>query len=100
MRSSRNQKLSDKFFLRARWLSAGLVFQLLVTWVLPLATLVSASPKEFTPPQIDIQPAGLTITVNTTGDGDALDPNSGCDVDAGTPGEQCTLRSAIQRANA
>src|SRR5262245_62067609 len=100
MRSSRNQKLSDKFFLRARWLSAGLVFQLLVTWVLPLATLVSAAPKEFTPPQIGIQPAGLTITVNTTGDGNALDPNTGCDVDAGTPGEQCTLRSAIQRANA
>ena len=36
---------------------------------------------------------------NTTGDGDNVDVNAGCDADAGTPGEQCTLRGAIERAN-
>ena len=39
-----------------------------------------------------------TIVVNTTGDANNLDSNIACDVDAGTPGEQCTLRAAIQRA--
>lgn len=43
--------------------------------------------------------AGL-IEVNTTSDADNVDPNSGCDTDAATPGEQCSLRAAIQRANA
>src|SRR5258705_7172071 len=40
------------------------------------------------------------IWVNTTSDADNLDPNAGCDTDAATPGEQCSLRAAIQRANA
>ena len=39
------------------------------------------------------------IQVNTTSDADNLDPNTGCDTDAATPGEQCSLRAAIQRAN-
>ncbi len=40
------------------------------------------------------------IVVNSTSDADNLDPNTGCDTDAATPGEQCSLRAAIQRANA
>ncbi|HKY42074.1 MAG TPA: CSLREA domain-containing protein, partial [Pyrinomonadaceae bacterium] len=40
------------------------------------------------------------IQVNTTSDADNLDPNTGCDTDAATAGEQCSLRAAIQRANA
>src|SRR5689334_7182271 len=40
-----------------------------------------------------------TIVVNKTGDAANLNPNVGCDVDAGAAGEQCTLRAAIQRAN-
>lgn len=40
------------------------------------------------------------IQVNTTSDADNLDPNTGCDTDPVTPGEQCGLRAAIQRANA
>ena len=40
------------------------------------------------------------IEVNTTSDADNLDPNAGCDTDAATPGSQCSLRAAIQRANA
>jgi CSLREA domain-containing protein len=45
-------------------------------------------------------PAPVVIEVNTTNDGDNLDPGAGCDADAAAPGEQCTLRAAIQRANA
>ena len=41
-----------------------------------------------------------TIQVNVSSDGDNLDPNSGCDTDAATSGEQCSLRAAVQRANA
>src|SRR5438067_488815 len=44
--------------------------------------------------------AGSIIEVNTTGDGDNIDANIGCDADAARAGEQCTLRAAIQRANA
>ncbi|HEX8746470.1 MAG TPA: Calx-beta domain-containing protein [Pyrinomonadaceae bacterium] len=40
------------------------------------------------------------IEVNTTADGDNLNPDAGCDTDAAAPGEQCSLRAAIQRANA
>ena len=40
------------------------------------------------------------IEVNTTSDADNLDPNAGCDTDAATAGAQCSLRAAIQRANA
>jgi len=47
-------------------------------------------------------PAGLLIIVNSTLDqDDAASPSSGvCDVDLGTPGDQCTLRAAIEVANA
>jgi len=41
-------------------------------------------------------PLAGTIEVNTTGDGDNLNPSAGCDTDAGTPGDQCSLRAAIQ----
>ena len=41
-----------------------------------------------------------SIVVNTTGDGDNVDAIAGCDADTSTTGEQCTLRAAIQRANA
>ena len=42
-----------------------------------------------------------TFTVNSTGDGaDADTTDNICDSDTGTPGEQCTLRAAIQQANA
>ena len=45
-------------------------------------------------------PLAATIEVNTTGDGDNLNPSAGCDTDAVTAGDQCSLRAAIQRANA
>ena len=41
-----------------------------------------------------------TFEVNSTADtADPLPNNGICDVDAGTPGNQCTLRAAIQSAN-
>src|SRR5215208_167423 len=40
------------------------------------------------------------IEVNSTGDGDNLNPSAGCDTDAATLGDQCSLRAALQRANA
>jgi CSLREA domain-containing protein len=49
---------------------------------------------------IVVSPLAGTIEVNTTGDGDNLNPSAGCDTDAATPGDQCSLRGAIQRANA
>jgi hypothetical protein len=42
-----------------------------------------------------------TFTVNTTQDRVDADPADGtCDADAAAPGEQCTLRAAIQQSNA
>jgi CSLREA domain-containing protein len=45
--------------------------------------------------------AGPTLTVNTLGDAaDAFIGNGQCDTDQTTAGDQCTLRAAIQEANA
>src|SRR4051812_13327010 len=44
---------------------------------------------------------GATFTVNTNGDqSDANTGTAQCDVDTGTPLDQCTLRAAIQQSNA
>ncbi len=45
-------------------------------------------------------PPAATIEVNTTGDGDNVNASAGCDTDANTPGDQCSLRAAMQRADA
>jgi CSLREA domain-containing protein len=59
-------------------------------------------------PSLPVQ-APTTFTVNSTGDQNDLDFPGGtfdgssdgaCDVDSGTAGDQCTLRAAIQEANA
>lgn len=45
--------------------------------------------------------AAITFTVNDLGDGsDTNTANAACDADAGTGGNQCTLRAAIEQANA
>ena len=47
-----------------------------------------------------LAPAGFTWEVNTTGDGEGGGPPSvGCDVDPLTPGQQCTLRRALNLTN-
>src|SRR5687768_15656556 len=93
--------------LRAR--RAGSEFLSLALATLLLLTPVGfASPLGAGPPWKSGAPAVITpfaqlaaaIEVNTTGDGDNVDANVACDADAATTGEQCTLRAAIQRANA
>ena len=44
--------------------------------------------------------AAITSTVNSTDDAGDVVTNGTCDSDASTAGEQCTLRAAIQEANA
>src|SRR5687768_14992306 len=68
-----------------------------------LATLSgSGSPRKLDGSAERAAPAPLvgSIQVNTTSDADNLNPSAGCDTDAATPGEQCSLRAAIQQANA
>src|SRR5512143_3118564 len=57
---------------------------------LVLAVLLAAVPTR-----------AATFTVNATDDRVDVDPSDGaCDADLANPGEQCTLRAAIQQANA
>ncbi len=69
---------------------------------LALAALLALPPVLFTPQRTaraqELLVPSATIVVNTTGDGFNVDPNAGCDADSATPGEQCSLRAAIQRA--
>ncbi len=47
---------------------------------------------------ISVTPS-LNLTVNTLGDAPDATLNGTCDTDLGTPGDQCTLRAAIQETN-
>lgn len=42
---------------------------------------------------------GLLYAVNTTGDADLVGSSNFCDSDPNTPGDQCTLRAAIEASN-
>ena len=75
-------------------ISEGLIITLITLLSLPAAF---ATPREAAK-TVALPLAGL-IVVNVSNDADNLDPLSGCDTDAATPGEQCSLRAAIQRAN-
>ena len=77
-------------------IAEALIIILTIILYLPVAV---ATPRDTMPKPAAAPLAGI-ITVNITADGDNLDPNSGCDTDAATPGEQCSLRAAVQRANA
>jgi PAS domain S-box-containing protein/CSLREA domain-containing protein len=68
---------------------------------MPPAVSAAAPPNSGTSAVV-AQPAqpAASIEVNSTVDGDNLNPGAGCDTDAAAPGEQCSLRAAIQRANA
>lgn len=73
---------------KARLVTIGLLAIFVASLLL---LLVSASPAR----------SAATFTVNSTGDGgDSSTADNICDSDAGTGGEQCTLRAAIQQANA
>jgi len=79
-------------------IAEALIFILTIILYLPVAF---ATPRDKAPrTKTAATPSVGTIQVNVTGDGDNLDPNSGCDTDAAASGEQCSLRAAVQRANA
>ena len=74
---------------------------------LALAALVALAPAAAAAPRPNLPTAapraqilGFLFTVNTTGDADRIASGPSCDSDASTPGDQCTLRSAIQAADA
>jgi hypothetical protein len=51
-------------------------------------------------PPLSVRSAPIVFTVNETGDSaDADTGDAKCDVDLVTPGDQCTLRAAIEQAN-
>ena len=81
-----------------RVISQALIVTLITILCLPVTGFARAA-KETSPTKA-LAPFGAIITVNVSNDADNLDPNSGCDTDASTTGEQCSLRAAIQRANA
>ena len=69
----------------------ALVAGLLVAGVMVPSSLLPASPSH----------AATTFTVNNTSDApDAFTTSNTCDTDVFTNGDQCTLRAAIQQANA
>ncbi|HEU4507277.1 MAG TPA: choice-of-anchor Q domain-containing protein, partial [Pyrinomonadaceae bacterium] len=75
-------------------ISEGLIITLITLLTLPAAF---AMPSETA--KTVAAPLASLIVVNVSNDADNLDPLSGCDTDAVTAGEQCSLRAAIQRAN-
>ena len=84
-----------------RWLSVTLTLVLLSQPIAlaterPAVFLLTLAGPDTASPAAPV----LNIVVNSTTDGPAIDPTAACDNDPGTPGEQCTLRGAIQRANA
>jgi CSLREA domain-containing protein len=99
-------------FSRSRRLVFGACLVLLVTLAAALVLIRPSNAGSSAPAEAAIRydsskglsPAALTIIVNTLGD--APDTNAPanadgiCDTDAATPGDQCTLRAAIQETNA
>lgn len=81
-----------------RAISQALIVSLITLFCLPATSF--ARPGKATSARNAPAPLASIITVNVSDDADNLDPNSGCDTDAATAGEQCSLRAAIQRANA
>ncbi|HWT00119.1 MAG TPA: Calx-beta domain-containing protein [Pyrinomonadaceae bacterium] len=80
--------------------SKSVIFAVVTLLALPPA--VSATPRKLNAHAATAPPAqlGLLFEVNSAGDGDNTGPVTGCDADAATAGDQCTLRAAIQAANA
>ena len=97
--NTRRSNASSRNRLAGRWLSLAFV-ALLALPPIAVAAWHTVTARSSGAHAVVGPFAPTSIEVNTTGDGDNLDANAGCDVDAGTPGEQCTLRAAIQRANA
>ncbi|HEV8168479.1 MAG TPA: hypothetical protein VGP59_04000, partial [Pyrinomonadaceae bacterium] len=72
------------------------IFTTIVYLPIAFATSRDTTPRT----RLAAAPLAGTITVNVSNDADNLDPSAGCDTDAAASGEQCSLRAAVQRANA
>ncbi len=81
-----------------RAISQALIVILLTILWLPATSFATES--NATPRTTTFEPFAGSILVNVSNDADNLDPNAGCDTDPATSGDQCSLRAAIQRANA
>jgi len=81
-----------------RVISQALIVTLLTLLCLP-ATSFARAGNASSPTKTFASLAG-SVVVNVSNDADNLDPNAGCDTDVATAGDQCSLRAAIQRANA
>ncbi len=97
MKRDRSRTSSRNRFARSEWLKLALAAWLFAVSLTALSNTSSgvSSARSGAAPSAPL----ASIVVNTTGDGDNIDASAGCDADAATPGEQCTLRAAIQRAN-
>ncbi len=70
-------------------------------YVTALTTAPDGSTSEFSPCVLGTAAERPPIVVNQTADGVDPTPADGvCDVEPGTPGEQCTLRAAVETADA
>ena len=73
------------------WSTKTLIAGLLLVAAMVLASMTAATSAR----------ASTTFVVNGTGDApDASTTASACDTDPSTTGKQCTLRAAIEQANA
>ncbi len=99
MKTYRTQAASRRCLTASKWLSLALVTLLSIPSA-AFATPGAALPLQSGAYAVNMPIVSLAsvIEVNQTGDGNNVDPSAGCDADAATPGEQCTLRAAIQRA--
>jgi len=102
MKINRSQLPSLARFAIREWLSITLVALLTVSSTGFAKPRGGVSPRKLgaTSGVVAAAPLAGLIEVNTTGDGDNLNQSVGCDTDPATPGDQCSLRAAIQRASA
>src|SRR5687768_9407561 len=101
MDNRRSHAPSRQRLAGSEWLGLALAALLVLPPVVFAAPRGAVSARSLGAHTVAAPPALFaSIAVNTTGDGDNVDANAGCDADAATAGDQCTLRAAIQRANA
>ena len=80
----------------SQWFSLKLIAQRVFVLLLLLAIFSFVQPT-----QKGLSAPNATFTVNSSGDAPDWDLDDGvCDTDDGTSGDQCSLRAAIQQANA
>jgi CSLREA domain-containing protein len=97
MKTGRSKLPPSNTLAESRWLSLSLVTLLALTPAVLATSRGTVSP--WNPGAYMAAQTGFLFEVNTTGDGDRVSGGSICDADLEKPGNQCTLRAAIQAAN-